>query len=173
MVIKNINKLVRGEYRMKIYVKPDNVIDYAVSELKDNILKIKYSNNINESTWDNVANGDFEKIKDSIPKKDNIYVIMIKVKTKTKIFDEDTNYYEVKYIGKSYNIRKRLRNHLVCKSKKTSSCLQHVKDYVLRSSTKEVYISTIEVIPRELNSYVESLLLKQFNSKNVWYTRKS
>lgn len=100
-------------------------------------------------------------------------MVKVNIKTETAIVDKNNNYYEVRYIGKSNDIRKRLRSHLVYKSKKTSSCLEDVKKHVLGSSTKELYISTIEVIPNGLNSYVESLLLDYFNNKNVWYTRTS
>lgn len=158
---------------MQININSRKVIQYAVSELENNILKMKYSNNINKKNWRKVADGDFKNIRGNIPVNHNIYAIMVKVNTKGEIVDKNNNHYEIRYIGKSNDIRKRLRNHLVYKSKKTSSCLQNVKKYVLSSSTKEVYISTIEVIPCELNSYVESLLLKYFNNKNIWYTRKS
>lgn len=142
--------------------------------MQNNVLKIKYSNSINKNTWKRVANNDFQNIKGSIPINDNIYAIMVKVniKTETSIIHKN-NYYEVRYIGKSNDIRKRLRSHLVYKSNETSSCLENVKKHVLGSSTKELYISTIQVIPHQLNSYVESLLLHHFNNKNVWYTRKS
>lgn len=158
---------------MQININSRKVIQYAVSELENNILKMKYSNNINKKNWRKVADGDFKNIRGNIPVNHNIYAIMVKVNTEGEIVDKNNNHYEIRYIGKSNDIRKRLRNHLVYKSKKTSSCLQNVKKYVLSSSTKEVYISTIEVIPCELNSYVESLLLKYFNNKNIWYTRKS
>lgn len=158
---------------MQININSRKVIQDAVSELENNILKMKYSNNINKKNWRKVADGDFKNIRGNIPVNHNIYAIMVKVNTKGEIVDKNNNHYEIRYIGKSNDIRKRLRNHLVYKSKKTSSCLQNVKKYVLSSSTKEVYISTIEVIPCELNSYVESLLLKYFNNKNIWYTRKS
>lgn len=158
---------------MQININSRKVIQDAVSELENNILKMKYSNNINKKNWRKVADGDFKNIRGNIPVNHNIYAIMVKVNTEGEIVDKNNNHYEIRYIGKSNDIRKRLRNHLVYKSKKTSSCLQNVKKYVLSSSTKEVYISTIEVIPCELNSYVESLLLKYFNNKNIWYTRKS
>ena len=158
---------------MQININCGKVMQDAVSELENNILKMKYSNNINKKNWRKVADGDFKNIRGNIPVNHNIYAIMVKVNTEGEIVDKNNNHYEIRYIGKSNDIRKRLRNHLVYKSKKTSSCLQNVKKYVLSSSTKEVYISTIEVIPCELNSYVESLLLKYFNNKNIWYTRKS
>lgn len=158
---------------MNINVNSKSVIKKAISEMQNNILIMQYSNNINVNNWKMMANNNFQTIKGSINQNHNIYAIMVKVNTKGEIVDKNNNHYEIRYIGKSNDIRKRLRNHLVYKSKKTSSCLQNVKKYVLSSSTKEVYISTIEVIPCELNSYVESLLLKYFNNKNIWYTRKS
>ena len=159
---------------MEVDIDYKDILQKAISEIKNDTPKVmKYSKSINEVNWTNIADSDFQKIRLSIPKKDNIYVIMIKVETKTEIFDKNNNYYKVKYIGKSYNIRKRLRSHLVYKSKKTSSCLDNVKKHVLGSSTKELYISTIQVIPHELNSYVESLLLNHFYGGNVWYTRTS
>lgn len=159
---------------MQINISCKSVVEDAISEMQNNVLKIKYSNSINKNTWKRVANNDFQNIKGSIPINDNIYAIMVKVniKTETSIIDKN-NYYEVRYIGKSNDIRKRLRSHLVYKSNETSSCLENVKKHVLGSSTKELYISTIQVIPHQLNSYVESLLLHHFNNKNVWYTRKS
>ena len=159
---------------MEINVNAKKTLEDAISEIKNTIPKVmKYSEDIDEVNWTDIANGDFQKIRDKIPKEDNIYVIMIKAKTETEIFDKDKNYYEVKYIGKSYNIRERLRCHLVYKSDTTSSCLEKVKEYILNSSINELYIRTIEVKPRELNSYVESLLLDYFNNENVWYTRTS
>ena len=159
---------------MEVDIDYKDILQKAISEIKNDTPKVmKYSKSINEVNWTNIADSDFQKIRLSIPKKDNIYVIMIKVETKTEIFDKNNNYYKVKYIGKSYNIRKRLRSHLVYKSKKTSSCLKEVKEYILNSSTKELYIRTIEVKPRELNSYVESLLLNHFDDGDVWYTRTS
>ena len=159
---------------MEVDIDYKDILQKAISEIKNDTPKVmKYSKSINEVNWTNIADSDFQKIRLSIPKKDNIYVIMIKVETKTEIFDKNNNYYKVKYIGKSYNIRKRLRCHLVYKYKKTSSCLKEVKEYILNSSTKELYIRTIEVKPRELNSYVESLLLNHFDDGDVWYTRTS
>lgn len=159
---------------MEVDIDYKDILQKAISEIKNDTPKVmRYSKSINEVNWTNIADSDFQKIRLSIPKKDNIYVIMIKVETKTEIFDKNNNYYKVKYIGKSYNIRKRLRCHLVYKSKKTSSCLKEVKEYILNSSTKELYIRTIEVKPRELNSYVESLLLNHFDDGDVWYTRTS
>ena len=159
---------------MEVNVDAKKTLEDAISEIKNTIPKVmKYSEDIDEVNWTDIANGDFQKIRLSIPKKDNIYVIMIKVETKTEIFDKNNNYYKVKYIGKTYNIRERLRCHLVYKSDTTSSCLKEVKEYILNSSTKELYIRTIEVKPRELNSYVESLLLNNFDDEDVWYTRKS
>ena len=159
---------------MEVDIDYKDILQKAISEIKNDTPKVmKYSKSINEVNWTNIADSDFQKIRLSIPKKDNIYVIMIKVETKTEIFDKNNNYYKVKYIGKSYNIRKRLRSHLVYKSKKTSSCLKEVKEYILNSSTKELYIRTIEVKPRELNSYVESLLLNHIDDGDVRYTRTS
>lgn len=159
---------------MEVNVDAKKTLEDAISEIKNTIPKVmKYSEDIDEVNWTDIANGDFQKIRDKIPKEDNIYVIMIKVETKTEIFDKNNNYYKVKYIGKTYNIRERLRCHLVYKSDTTSSCLKEVKEYILNSSTKELYIRTIEVKPRELNSYVESLLLNNFDDEDVWYTRKS
>lgn len=159
---------------MKVNIDSQDILQNAISEIKNDTPKVmKYSEGIDEVNWSDIADIDFQKIRGSIPKEDNIYVIMIKVKTETEIFDKDKNYYEVKYIGKSYNIRERLRCHFVYKSDTTSSCLEKVKEYILNSSINELYIRTIEVKPRELNSYVESLLLDYFNNENVWYTRKS
>ena len=160
---------------MQININSRKVIQDAVSELENNILKMKYSNNINKKNWRKVADGDFKNIRGNIPVNHNIYAIMVKVniKTKTAIVDKNNNYYEVRYIGKSSDIRKRLRSHLVYKSKETSSCLENVKKHILGSSKKELYITTIQVIPHELNSYVESLLLNHFYGGNVWYTRTS
>lgn len=160
---------------MQINISSKSVVQDAISEMQNKLLKIKYSNSINKSNWKQVADNDFKIISVKIPVNDNIYAIMVKVNTKTEtaIIDENNNYYEVRYIGKSNDIRKRLRSHLVYKSNKTSSCLENVKKHILGSSTKELYISTIQVIPHELNSYVESLLLHHFNNKNIWYTRKS
>ena len=159
---------------MEVNVDAKKTLEDAISEIKNTIPKVmKYSEDIDEVNWTDIANGDFQKIRDKIPKEDNIYVIMIKVETKTEIFDKNNNYYKVKYIGKTYNIRERLRCHLVYKSDTTSSCLKEVKEYILNSSTKELYIRTIEVKPRELNSYVESLLLNHFDDGDVWYTRTS
>lgn len=159
---------------MEVNIDSQDILQKAISEIKNDTPKVmKYSKSINEVNWTDIADSDFQKIRLSIPKEDNIYVIMIKVETKTKIFDKNNNYYKVKYIGKTYNIRERLRCHLVYKSDTTSSCLKEVKEYILNSSTKELYIRTIEVKPRELNSYVESLLLNRFDDGDVWYTRKS
>ena len=159
---------------MEVNIDSQDILQKAISEIKNDTPKVmKYSKSINEVNWTDIADSDFQKIRLSIPKEDNIYVIMIKVETKTKIFDKNNNYYKVKYIGKTYNIRERLRCHLVYKSDTTSSCLKEVKEYILNSSTKELYIRTIEVKPRELNSYVESLLLNHFDDGDVWYTRKS
>lgn len=160
---------------MNINVNPKTDRNNAILEIQNKILKIKYPNGINRNNWKKIADNEFQNIRGSIPVNDNIYAIMVKVniKTETAIVDKNNNYYEVRYIGKSNDIRKRLRSHLVYKSKKTSSCLEDVKKHVLGSSTKELYISTIEVIPNGLNSYVESLLLDYFNNKNVWYTRTS
>ena len=159
---------------MEINVNAKKTLEDAISEIKNDTPKVmKYSKRINAVNWTDIADIDFQKFRCNIPKEDNIYVIMIKAKTETEIFDKDKNYYEVKYIGKSYNIRERLRCHLVYKSDTTSSCLEKVKEYILNSSINELYIRTIEVKPRELNSYVESLLLDYFNNENVWYTRTS
>lgn len=160
---------------MEVNVDAKKTLEDAISEIKNTIPKVmKYSEDIDEVNWTDIANGDFQKIRDKIPKEDNIYVIMIKVENKTEIYCKDKNYYEVKYVGKSYNIKERLRCHLVYKSDTTNSCLEKVKDYILNnSSTKELYIRTIKVEPREMNSYVESLLLKKFANGNVWYTKTS
>ena len=160
---------------MNINVNPKTDRNNAISEMQNKILKIKYSNGINKNNWKKVADNDFQNIRGSIPVNDNIYAIMVKVniKTQTAIVDKKNNYYEVRYIGKSSDIRKRLRSHLVYKSKETSSCLENVKKHILGSSKKELYITTIQVIPHELNSYVESLLLNHFYGGNVWYTRTS
>lgn len=90
-----------------------------------------------------------------------------------KVDSNDSEEYEVKYIGKSKAIRSRIREHLVKCSDGTSSCLNYVKDNIIKGNDKNIYISTIEVIPNELNSYIETLLLNKYKSDNVWYSRDS
>lgn len=90
-----------------------------------------------------------------------------------KVDSNNSEEYEVKYIGKSKAIRSRVREHLVKCSVGTSSCLSYVKDNIIKGNDKNIYISTIEIIPKELNSYIETLLLNEYKSDNVWYSRDS
>lgn len=85
----------------------------------------------------------------------------------------DKSDYEIKYIGKSKSVRRRLREHLVKCHKGTSSCLRYVKEYIVNGKDKNIYISTIKVEPAELNSYIETVLLKHYKTGKVWYTRDS
>lgn len=144
-----------------------NIIENAKVEIENNILKMSYPSTINDTNWEKLAKKSYDKIKKSINSKGNVYIIMVEVTS------DDKKKYEVKYIGKSKVIRRRIREHLVKCSVGTTSCLSYVKVRIVKGNDKDIYISTIEVNPKELNSYVETLLLKEYKSDSVWYSRDS
>lgn len=156
-----------GGVKLIIEIDRNDIIAKAEIKIEENILEMSYPSNINYNNWDNLAKQSYDKVKKNIDSKANIYIIMVKVDS------NNSEEYEVKYIGKSKAIRSRVREHLVKCSVGTSSCLSYVKDNIIKGNDKNIYISTIEIIPKELNSYIETLLLNEYKSDNVWYSRDS
>ena len=152
---------------MIIRIKNKEVIDKAINEIESNILEMEYPKNISGDNWEKEGEKSYNNIRHNIDKEANIYVIL------TKCYPEECDEYEVRYVGKTNNITTRIKQHTVKCSKGLSSCLEYVKKYILSQNNKKIYISTINVKPVELNSYIETLLLNYFDSDNVWYTRTS
>ena len=137
--------------------------DYIIKKCKElinnNSKLIQYPKDINAENWNEKVKGlSIEEQPDN-----NIYVIL----TSKKISKKDT----ICYVGKSNNINNRLNQHLINKAKTTSSCLDEVRDYIINSVEKIIYISSFKVEPKEANCYVETVLQEYFKCK--WNKRKS
>jgi len=67
------------------------------------------------------------------------------------------------YIGRTQQINAALKSHLIKRtSERMSSILDGLKDLVLKSDTKRIYIKTIDVQPVELVGTFKSRLIYEF-----------
>lgn len=65
---------------------------------------------------------------------------------------------EAKYVGSSKKLRQRIQEHLIAKSKKTTSCLGHVKGAV-RCRGEKIYVAWITINPVRLYYCAEQAII--------------
>jgi len=152
---------------LKLLLDETKIINDCKILMKRNIKCITYPIDINKDNWHKYSKEIQTQIHDF---KGNIYFILVPT------FQSDANIkwdYEIKYIGKSEKITKRLKEHLVNKSKKTNSCIEEVKNYIFElNGEKSIYISSITIEPEYANSYIETLLQQKLLKENSWCRRK-
>lgn len=129
------------------------VIDIIKKFKLKKYIKICYPNDINTENW-NCKVSDMK-----LPSFDGNLYFIIDAK------------YSLKYIGKSYDIKLRLKQHLVKDSDSTGSQLENVKNLICNNDEKHLYVWTWDITPKECNSYFETALSYKLTPE--WCKRSS
>lgn len=112
-------------------------------------------------------------------KLDNINEINEKIDEKCNVYFLLDSNNDLLYVGKSLNIKKRLKEHLIECNQSTSSKIVNVHNHLdeCKKTNKDLVIRymTMEVEPASLYGTIEGIIISECNQsgKKIWNIRKS
>lgn len=122
--------------------------------------RIDFPNGILRENWYMQSESVVKSVLEKINLQDNIYFI----------FGENKELLDIgKASSKNKDIRNRLRKHLIYCSKKTSSKLKNVQDYVVDGKHQTIFIASLRVEPEEYYQMAESFLILKYSPQ--WNSR--
>ena len=149
-----MNKDVKMKVKLQMD-KIENCLLKAYNKIERKELNLP--KNLTKDSWNelmNDATGDFWE---TIDVEDNIYFI----------FDDKRNLLDV---GKSKDIRGRLKQHFVSKPQGTSSKIEELQKYVLDEQRFTLYVSTLKIDPAKYYQMAEAFYIDRFSPP--WNNRK-